>query len=296
MQSPIDYSIFFKNVQDSDRTTNTQQLTKSNSDNNSSNNQDSFPNPADIKFYPMPIPEPQVRLYEYIMTRHPPSWSSFFLSAQAEVWHACVKVEEECNKTGKAFLPLIPRVLNAFWACPLSVLKCVILGQDPYPGFTRTGMPKAIGLSFASDRENEIPDSLNTVYEELARTVEDWEHPRHPDLRCWGRQGVLLLNSALTVEANRAEAHVGFWKPFTTKFMEYMNENCNHVVFLLWGKKAQKVADIIYTTKHLKLNAYHPSPMSKNSGYSFVGCDHFNKANLYLVENGIHPIDWRIPK
>lgn len=287
MQGTIDYSIFYRTqVQTADNVVSSTQKTMI----------DMTPDVNKVKFYPIIAQEPSVRLYEYIMTRHPPSWSNFFMYAQAEVYHACTKVEEECSNTGRAFLPLIPRVLNAFWACPLPILKCVILGQDPYPGFTKSGMPNAIGLSFASDRENDIPASLHTIYEELERTVEDWVHPGHPDLRCWARQGVLMLNTALTVEANRAEAHVGFWKPFATKFMEYVNENCNNVVFMLWGKKAQKAADIIYTTKHLKLTAYHPSPMSKNSGYYFGGCDHFNKANIYLVENGIRPIDWRIPK
>lgn len=283
----MDFSIFYASQiqQDSDQT----QIVKQEVSNQ-------FPDPGQIKFYPVLIQEPQLRLYEYIMIRHPPSWSKFFLSAQAEIYHACVKVEEKCRETGKAFLPFIPNVLNAFWACPLSLLKCVILGQDPYPGFTKSGMPKAIGLSFASERWNEIPDSLQTIYGELERTVEDWIHPGHPDLRCWARQGVLLLNTALTVEANCPEAHVGFWKPFATKFMDFVNENCNHVVFMLWGKKAQKAADVINTIKNLKLTAYHPSPTSENRGYYFKGCDHFNKANLYLVENGIRPIDWRIPK
>lgn len=249
-----------------------------------------------IKFYPRLIVDKigyEPTLYDQIMTRHPPSWSEFFLSAQPEIEHACRMIND--SSTGRALFPLIPRVLAAFWLTPLFLLKAVIIGQDPYPGMTKSGMPKAIGACFASDRGNDVPDSLKTVYEELKRSVEDWKDPGHPDIRCWGRQGVLLLNSALTVEAGKAEAHLGFWKPFTSKLMDFINEKCMNVVFLLWGKKAQKVADSIYTSKHVKLTAYHPSPMNAGKvGYEFVGCDHFNQTNVFLVSKGIAPIDWRV--
>src|SRR5579885_2188255 len=151
--------------------------------------------PDMVKYPPILIFEQPMSLYEFIMTRHPPSWTEFFKGAQTDIQHACQKVEESCNASGKSFLPQIPRVLAAFWATPLFMLKAVIIGQDPYPGFTKTGMPKAIGLCFASERGYEMPDSLITVYEELQRSVEGWTHPGHPDLRCWAREGVLMLNS-----------------------------------------------------------------------------------------------------
>lgn len=259
-------------------------------------NNDFVPLTTMIKFYPRLVIDKigyEPTLYEQIMTRHPPSWSEFFLGAQPEIEHACRMINN--SSTGRALFPLIPRVLAAFWLTPLFLMKAVIIGQDPYPGMTRSGMPKAIGACFASDRGNDMPDSLKTVYEELKRSVDDWKDPGHPDVRCWGRQGVLLLNSALTVEAGKAEAHLGFWKPFTSKLMDFINEKCINVVFLLWGKKAQKVADSIYTSKHVKLTAYHPSPMNAGKvGYEFIGCDHFNQANVILVSKGIKPIDWRV--
>jgi len=249
-----------------------------------------------IRIEALYAPDPGLSLYEYIMTRHPLAWSEFFLGAQVEVAHACQMISREITTNGKSIFPFTSFTLRAFYLTPVFAMKAVIIGQDPYPGFTKSGMPKAIGACFASDRlAGEIPDSLQTIYHELAATVEDWKHPGHPDITSWGMQGVLLLNTALTVEAGKAGAHVGYWKPFTEKLMEYINEKCKDVVFLLWGKIAQKAADTIYSSKHLKLTSYHPSPMNNGKeGYSFRGCNHFNLANIHLASKGIRPIDWRI--
>lgn len=234
-------------------------------------------------------------IYEYIMGYHPASWAPFFRMAEPEVRHACTLISQ--SGTGRAIFPHTRNILAAFWLTPLHILKAVIVGQDPYPGTTKSGWPKAIGICFASERDtNEIPDSLVTVYKELSATVEDWIHPGHADIRCWGRQGVLLINTALTVEAGNAGSHTGFWKPFTEKLMDFLNENTRDCVFLLWGKVAQKAAESIYSSRHLKLNAYHPSSMNAHRPeYTFAGCNHFNLANIHLASKNIHPIDWRIP-
>lgn len=261
------------------------------------NNENNQFNPDKIKYYPIVEPPGQsmaLTLYEYILKKHPPTWSKFFLSAELEIRHACEMINKTSIKTGKSILPIMTDVLAAFWICPLFLLKGVVIGQDPYPGFTKNGMPKACGVSFACRKEYPMPASLKYVYKELERSVEDWKDPGHPDIRCWGKQGVLLLNSALTTEAKSAGAHLGFWKPFTSKLMDFMNENCKNLVFMLWGKKAEKVAESVFTTKHLKLTAYHPSPMSLNSGYSFGGCNHFNLANEYLISKDVSAIDWRV--
>lgn len=249
---------------------------------------------AHIKFTPIYVYDAGYSLYDIMMRRHPPSWSKFFLSAEPDIRHACEKIS--MSASGRSVFPLVPDVLAAFWLTPLPLLKVVIIGQDPYPGVTKAGWPKAVGISFGSHRETgEIPDSLVTVYKELAATVEGWEHPGHADIRCWGRQGVLLYNTALTVEAGKPGAHSGFWKTFTERLMDFLNENARDCVFLLWGKVAQKAAETIFSSRHLKLIAYHPSSMNANrEGFSFLGCNHFNLANIYLVEKGIHPIDWRI--
>ncbi len=250
--------------------------------------------PDQIKFSPVYCSSAGLSLYMYIMTRHPPSWAPFFRSAEPEIRHACERIS--LSGTGRAVFPRMENTLAAFWLTPLHILKSVIVGQDPYPGCTKAGWPKAIGICFASDRDSgEIPDSLKTVYKELSDTVEDWVHPGHADIRCWGRQGVLLVNTALTVEAGSAGSHTGFWKPFTEKLMDFLNENTRDCVFLLWGKVAQKAAESIYSSRHLKLNAYHPSSMNAHrEGYTFAGCNHFNLANIHLVSKGIHPIDWRV--
>lgn len=253
-----------------------------------------FINPESIKFFPVYSYEPALTLYARIMTRHPPTWSPFFKSADREVYHACEQISRSAN--GKSIFPLNEDILTAFWLTPVFTMKCVILGQDPYPGILKSGLPKAMGVCFAASRESkEIPDSLVTVYKELETTVENWTHPGHADIRCWGKQGVLLVNTALTVEAGNAGSHVAFWQPFTAKLMEYLNANTINCVFMLWGSKAQKAAATISRNRHHKLDAYHPS--SRNSHdprFQFAGCNHFNLANIYLVENGIHPINWQV--
>lgn len=250
--------------------------------------------PQMIKFAPVLLKFYNYTLYEYIMTRHPPSWSNFFKSADREIKHACKMIEEQTAKSGKAIFPMMNNILDAFWICPSFMLKVIIIGQDPYPGVTKFGTPKAIGICFGSHRSYPMPDSLKNIYKELENSVEDWKNPGHPDIRCWGPQGVLLYNSALTVEAGNAGSHLGFWMPFTNKLIDYINKNMKDVVFMLWGKKAEKVAQGVFTNTHKKLTAYHPSPQSANNGYHFVGCDHFNLANIHLLEKGFKPIDWRI--
>tara|TARA_B110000116_G_C16588981_1_gene469695 strand:- start:60 stop:758 length:699 start_codon:yes stop_codon:yes gene_type:complete len=228
--------------------------------------------------------------------RHPPSWNHFFESAKAEIDHACRHMDLCSTKSGRAVFPTASNVINAFWATPLPMLKVVIIGQDPYPGQLSSGMPKATGMSFSTVRQKgEIPASLKTIYKELERTVEDWKMPNHGDLTCWARQGVLMLNAALTVECGKPGLHTGFWKPFTEKLMDYINENCKDVVFLLWGRNAQKAASSIYTSKHHKLETFHPSPNNEGkTGREFATCDHFNLCNEILLSKGIRCIDWRI--
>lgn len=251
--------------------------------------------PEKIKFYPVYTTTQGLSLFEMIMTRHPPTWSEFFLSTKNEVAHACQKIEELSSRSGKVIYPRVEHILSAFWLTPLPFLKCVILGQDPYPGVTKQGVPKAIGICFGSERDSgEIPDSLIAIYKELEDTVEDWKHPGHPDIRSWGFQGVLMINAALTVEAGSPGSHSGIWKAFTEKLMDYLNEKCSKVVFMLWGKAAQSAASDISGSKHLKLTAYHPSPKNRGTAYDYYGNDHFNQANIYLVKNDIHPIDWRL--
>jgi uracil-DNA glycosylase len=165
----------------------------------------------------------------------------------------------------------------------------VILGQDPYHGPNQ-----AHGLSFSVPRGERIPPSLQNIYKELARDV-DFRIPKHGYLMPWAEQGVLLLNSVLTVQAGLAASHQGKgWEAFTDQIISLISQRRDHVVFLLWGAYAQKKGHAIDRDKHLVLSTTHPSPLSAHRG--FLGCGHFSKANEYLRQHQMTPIDWQLPE
>lgn len=250
----------------------------------------------DINFGVVPFNPSGLTHLEICLKNVPLTWRDFFVKAKPEIEHAFRLVESNSNRTNNAVYPLPYNILRAFWACPLPMLKVVIIGQDPYPGQLPSGMPKAVGMSFSTERiQGEIPSSLKTIYKELESTIPGWKNPGHGDLTSWARQGVLLYNAALTVEAGSPGSHTGYWKPFTQKLMDYINENCKNLVFLLWGRPAQKSAESIYASKHHKLEAYHPSPMNTGkTGREFATCNHFNLCNEYLISKNFDPIDWTV--
>lgn len=178
-------------------------------------------------------------------------------------------------------------IFNALDATPLDNVKVVILGQDPYHG------PKqAHGLSFSVPYGVDVPPSLRNMYKELAQDVA-FNPPNHGNLQAWAKQGVLLLNSTLTVEAKKAGSHQGKgWEQFTDAVIHAVNDHCDHVVFMLWGGYAQKKGAFINEQKHCLLKAPHPSPLSAYRG--FMGCQHFSKANQYLQHHGVAPIQWQL--
>jgi len=179
-------------------------------------------------------------------------------------------------------------IFNAMHLTPLSNVKCVILGQDPYhePG-------QAHGLCFSVKPDIKIPPSLENIYKELHDDI-GFEIPNHGYLEEWAKQGVLLLNTVLTVQAHRAFSHRGKgWEQFTDAIIRTVNEVDRPVVFLLWGKPAQEKKALLNNPKHLILEAPHPSPLSAYRG--FFGCRHFSKANEFLMQNGETPIDWTLP-
>ena len=178
-------------------------------------------------------------------------------------------------------------IFNALDATPLDNVKVVILGQDPYHG------PKqAHGLSFSVPYGVDVPPSLRNIYKELAQDVA-FNPPNHGNLQAWAEQGVLLLNSTLTVEAKKAGSHQGKgWEQFTDAVIHAVNDHCDHVVFMLWGGYAQKKGAFINEQKHCLLKASHPSPLSAYRG--FMGCQHFSKANQYLQQHGVAPIQWQL--
>lgn len=166
-------------------------------------------------------------------------------------------------------------------------VKIVILGQDPYHGPNQ-----AHGLAFSVSLGVPIPPSLLNIYKELERDM-NFRIPNHGYLVDWSKQGVLLLNTALTVRAGMANSHRGKgWEVFTDQVIRHLSLREKPMVFLLWGKNAAEKEALIDTSKHLVLKAPHPSPLSAHRG--FLGCGHFSKANEFLIKNSIAPINWQL--
>lgn len=178
-------------------------------------------------------------------------------------------------------------IFNALHLTPLSKVKVVILGQDPYHD-----VGQAHGLCFSVQPGIKIPPSLVNIYKELQDDL-DCQIPNNGYLVKWAEQGVLLLNTVLTVRAHEAFSHKGRgWEQFTDAIIQAVNAKEEPVVFLLWGRPAQMKKSMLNNPKHLILEAPHPSPLSASRG--FFGCRHFSKTNEFLKANGLEPIDWQI--
>lgn len=177
-------------------------------------------------------------------------------------------------------------IFRALDACPLPRVRVVILGQDPYHG-----AGQAEGLAFSVPSGVPLPPSLQNIKKEIASDLGYASNLPDGHLLPWAEQGVLLLNTTLTVAAGRAASHQGLgWETFTDAIIEAVNRHCEHVVFLLWGTPARRKASMIDRSRHLILEAPHPSPLSAHRG--FFGCRHFSQTNDYLVRWGKEPIHW----
>lgn len=191
------------------------------------------------------------------------------------------------KQQGKIIYPKGSEYFAALNTTPLEKVKVVILGQDPYHG-----PGQAHGLCFSVRDGTRIPPSLLNIFKEIRS---DLNLPGNTltsgDLTSWAQQGVLLLNSVLTVERHNAASHQGKgWETFTDGVVKVLSDKRENCVFLLWGSYAQKKGSVIDTSKHLVLSAPHPSPLAAHRG--FFGCKHFSKCNDYLIEKGQAPIDW----
>ena len=190
---------------------------------------------------------------------------------------------------GKVVYPPGPLIFNALNSTPLSRVKVVIIGQDPYHG-----PGQAHGLCFSVQPGVRTPPSLQNMYKEIQRDL-GYPIPAHGSLQSWADQGVLLLNAVLTVTQAQAGAHANRgWERFTSRIIELLNEQCEYLVFMLWGSYAQKKGQQIDASRHCVLKSVHPSPLSAYRG--FIGCGHFSAANEYLLGHGREPIDWRVPE
>ncbi|MCR5482469.1 MAG: uracil-DNA glycosylase [Clostridia bacterium] len=188
----------------------------------------------------------------------------------------------------KRIYPKADDIFNAFHYTPLSKVRVLLLGQDPYHNENQ-----ACGLSFAvPESQTQLPPSLQNIYKELSDDL-GCAIPKSGNLKKWADQGVLLLNTVLTVRAHQAFSHRGMgWETFTDAVIRAVNEIDRPVVYLLWGKPAQSKRPMLTNPKHLVLCAPHPSPLSAYRG--FFGCRHFSKTNEFLTAGGLDPIDWQI--
>ncbi len=199
-------------------------------------------------------------------------------SATGQRLHDFLSAEER-------FYPAQDALFAAFRLTPLEEVRVVILGQDPYHG-----AGQAHGLAFSVPEGVKIPPSLRNIYKEVTAT-QGGPPPASGDLTRWATQGVLLLNTVLTVRPEQAASHQGRgWEEVTDAAIRTVSETCKNVVFLLWGSHAQKKKTLIDTRRHLVLEAPHPSPLSAHRG--FLGCEHFNLCNQYLKENSRIAIQW----
>ncbi len=180
-------------------------------------------------------------------------------------------------------------IFNALKYTPLSSIKAVILGQDPYHGFGQ-----AHGLCFSVKRGVEPPPSLKNIFKEMELDI-GITQPNHGELTSWAENGVLLLNTVLTVREGMANSHKGQgWEIFTDKVIQTVNDSAQPCVFLLWGGNARAKKGLITNPKHLVLECAHPSPLSAYNG--FFGCKHFSATNEFLIRNGREPINWQLPE
>ncbi len=207
-----------------------------------------------------------------------------------------IEVEQQRAK-GITVFPKAEDVFRAFEYTDLPDVKVVILGQDPYHGFAYDEIPQAHGLAFSipsiADNKCKIPPSLVNIYKELSTDIDGFVSPEHGSLVSWAEQGVLLLNTVLTVQQAKAHSHAKLgWETFTDRIISEINAHHSGCVFILWGAHAHKKGKNIDQTKHLVLAGPHPSPLSAYRG--FFGCQHFSKANAWLTEHKKQAIDWRI--
>jgi uracil-DNA glycosylase len=216
------------------------------------------------------------------------TWQSVLAGEKEQPYFT--KMMEFLNKeqaAGKTIYPPRQDIYNAIKATPFDQVKVVIIGQDPYHGANQ-----AHGMCFSVRLGIPLPPSLINIFKEL-QTDLGVPMPPHGNLQKWAEQGVLLLNTVLTVEAGKAHSHAKIgWETFTDRIIKELNEKHQGLVFILWGTHAQNKCQHIDTTKHYLLKAPHPSPLSAHRG--FLGCKHFSKCNALLEKQGKKPIDWAL--
>lgn len=217
------------------------------------------------------------------------NWNNLLKTEQQQdYFQTMLNVIADERSQGISIFPSDDEIFTAFTLTPFEQVKVVILGQDPYHG-----EGQAHGLSFSVKPGVKVPPSLANMYKELVTDINGFKVPNHGCLTPWAKQGVLLLNTVLTVQKANAHSHAKLgWESYTDKVIELLNERSSGVIFMLWGSHAQKKGKLIDTNKHCVLTSVHPSPLSAYRG--FFGCKHFSKANDYLVRHKQNPINWQL--
>lgn len=224
-------------------------------------------------------------LYVQGTTQPPIGWETCFNKAGPSLWEIWGNLKDKDN-----YLPRPEDVFRAFRMIRPEEIKVVIFGQDPYHQVIN-GNPRATGLAFSQHRWDGVSVSLNNIYKEIKNSYPDFVIPKHGDLSDWCKQGVMLLNTCLTVTQDKAGSHGKIWFGFINLVIQYITEKSPNTVFVMWGNSAQKLSEMI-STKNLQLTAAHPSGFSAHRG--FFGCDFARKINDYLVSKNITPINWQI--
>lgn len=228
------------------------------------------------------------------MSQLKPQWQKIIACEQQQDYFTKLSAEVDLQRSmGEVVLPCKDDVYSAFSHVDLADVKVVILGQDPYHGVAKNGESQAHGLAFSVRKGIKVPPSLVNIYKELAQDITGFIPPNHGYLIEWAEQGVLLLNTVLTVKQGIAHSHAKLgWENFTDKIIAEINQHSTGCAFLLWGSHAQKKGKNIDQGKHLVLNGPHPSPLSAYRG--FFGCQHFSKANAWLKSQNKSEINWHI--
>ena len=214
------------------------------------------------------------------------SWDDLLKNEWSQPYYKELRAFLAAEYRSREVFPPMGDIFNAFKLCPYEKVKVVILGQDPY-----YGVGQAHGLAFSVKKGVEVPPSLKNIYKEMQTDI-CFEVPSHGCLESWAKQGVFLLNTALTVRRGEPLSHRGKgWEVFTDHVISLLSSREKPMVFLLWGANARSKKSLIDRSRHLVLEAPHPSPLSAFAG--FFGCKHFSKANAFLAKQG-EKVDWTI--
>ena len=218
-------------------------------------------------------------------------WSTEFKKYKAAIKDISKRIQA-CEKKYGPYYPEKENLFKAFELTPLETVKVVIVGQDPYPSLLANGKCRAQGLSFSVSKEDSIPGSLKNIYKEIKNDFPMFQEPKHGDLTYWAEQGVFLFNQALTYCPEDPKCYLNLWNRFTNIVIKILNENIDNCIYILWGKKAEKLSESIKSREII--TGVHPSPMSANRG--FFNKKYFLKLNLTLKRQGKEQINFNEDK